>query len=619
MAHATIHDLSERGLGVALDGLKIGELLRSVQAGKIQLPDFQRQWKWDDDRIRSLLATVTLDYPLGVVMTLETGGEAQFKARPLAGTTVAADVMPEQLLLDGQQRLTSLYQALLSRDPVQTEDARHNKLSRWYYIDIAKAIDESADREDAILSVPEDRLLRTDFARRIAVDLTSREKECVAGLFPLNLTFDKKEAGAWQRTYVDTDSSRWDDWPVFEERVLERITGFIVPLIRLPRETHKQAVCAVFEKVNTGGVVLNVFELLTATYAGNRGYSDAHGEDFSLARDWKRILTAMSTRHPVLEGLESLDFLQTLTLVVTYHRRRKYLADRPDAPTAPAVGCKRKDLLDLPLEEYLTWAQAVAEALEWTGAFLRDQCVFRREDLPYRTQLVPLAAIRTILGARTDGPDAEAKIAKWYWCGVLGELYSGTFESRFPRDLEQVVSWVEGGEEPDTVTEANFQEQRLRTLATRNSAAYKGIFALLIKQGCYDWYQSSEPVNAEILLGESVDFRLVFPKGWFERARNKDPRMNSVVNKTPLSFRANKTISTRSPSNYLEMIARESGALTDWVDDLVSTHRIDPKTLRTADFDAFYRDRTERLLVLVEDAMGKSAGREAPRTATSTV
>ncbi|MEI5035394.1 DUF262 domain-containing protein [Streptomyces sp. S1A(2023)] len=66
---------------MALDGPSLGKMLDDVAVGRIQLPDFQRQWKWDDDRISALLATVTLDYPLGVAMTLETGGEAQFKAR----------------------------------------------------------------------------------------------------------------------------------------------------------------------------------------------------------------------------------------------------------------------------------------------------------------------------------------------------------------------------------------------------------------------------------------------------------------------------------------------------------------------------------------------------------
>jgi hypothetical protein len=595
---------------VALDNLKLGDLLRYVEEGKIQLPDFQRQWKWDDERIRGLLATVTLDYPLGVVMTLETGGEAQFKARPLAGTSVRSGTVPEQLLLDGQQRLTSLHQALLSDRPVATEDGRHNKLSRWYYIDIARAINENADREDAILSVPEDRTVREDFARKVKLDLTSRQNECEAGIFPLNLTFDNAAVSAWMRNYVQFDEGRWEVWPQFKASVLDRITGFAVPLIRLPKETRKEAVCAVFEKVNTGGIVLNVFELLTATYAGDRTYAEEHGEDFNLAQDWAGTRTSLAAKYPVLEGLDSVDFLQALALVVTYERRRRYFAARPNGPTPPAVGCKRRDLLDLPLSDYLKWAPAVADALEWTGGFLREQCVFRKEDLPYRTQLAPLAAIRTILGPRADERHPKAKIARWYWCGVLGELYSGTFESRFPRDVEQVVAWMDGQSDPDTVTEASFREQRLRTLATRNSAAYKGIYALLIKQGCYDWFHADDPINSEIVIGQAVDFRLIFPKGWFERSKARDDRMNSVVNKTPLSFRAGQMMGTRSPATYLEMMARESGSPTDWVDDVVSTHRIEPKTLRAADFDAFYRDRVEQLLVLVEEAMGKPAVRE---------
>ncbi len=105
--------------------LGLGDLLAMTGAGKVQLPDFQRPWKWDDDRILSLLATVTLGYPLGVMMTLETGGPGtRFKPRPLEGTNVPADVEPEQLLMDGQQRLTSLYQALRGDKPVDTMDAR---------------------------------------------------------------------------------------------------------------------------------------------------------------------------------------------------------------------------------------------------------------------------------------------------------------------------------------------------------------------------------------------------------------------------------------------------------------------------------------------------------------
>jgi hypothetical protein len=143
----------------------LGELLHDIEVGKVQLPDFQREWKWDDDRIASLLATVSLGYPIGVVMMLETGGGGvRFKPKPLAGVGLVQHPQPEQLLLDGQQRLTSLFQSLKSTQPVGTLDPRGHKLHRWYYIDIAMALADEGDREEAIISVPGDRVLREDLA-----------------------------------------------------------------------------------------------------------------------------------------------------------------------------------------------------------------------------------------------------------------------------------------------------------------------------------------------------------------------------------------------------------------------------------------------------------------------
>ncbi|MEU1598361.1 DUF262 domain-containing protein [Streptomyces sp. NPDC005708] len=607
---------------MALDGPSLGKLLDDVAAGRIQLPDFQRQWKWDDDRIRALLATVTLDYPLGVAMTLETGGEAQFKARRLHGTEVGPLVVPEQLLLDGQQRLTSLFQALKSDRPVETTGARNKPLRCWYYIDIAKAVDDTADRDEAILSVPEDRVVRGTFGRTTAWDLTTREKECASGLFPLNLIFEPEQTGKWQRTYVSAADDRWDLWSAFQARVIDTVKGFKVPLIRLPKETRKEAVCSVFERVNTGGVVLNVFELLTATYAGDTQFAERNGgEDFSLIEDWRAIKGELCSDYPVFgtldkdtgqeTGLSSLDFLQAIALVRTHRRKQEFLTAHPGATNAPAVSCKRRDLLHLPLADYTQIAPKTAEALSWVGRFLASQHVFRERDLPYGSQVVPLAAIGVILGDAVEDPGVHERLARWYWCGVLGELYGGVTDTRFVRDVEQVVGWIlDGGPEPDTITESTFQEQRLHRLTSRNSAAYKGIYALLIKEGAIDWFFHGEPINEQSLIGQYVDIRQVFPKTWFEHNGVDGSWMTSIVNKTPLSYRAQQTMGASAPSAYLPAFERHTGSPGDWFDDIVGTHLIDPKTLRADDFEAFYRDRTARLLGLVEREMGKAAVRE---------
>jgi uncharacterized protein with ParB-like and HNH nuclease domain len=86
----------------------LSDLIKDITLGKIQLPDFQRGWVWDDEHIRSLLVSVARSFPIGAVMLLETGGEAKFQIRPVEGITLDPSVNAERLILDGQQRLTSL-------------------------------------------------------------------------------------------------------------------------------------------------------------------------------------------------------------------------------------------------------------------------------------------------------------------------------------------------------------------------------------------------------------------------------------------------------------------------------------------------------------------------------
>src|SRR5215831_17188077 len=98
-------------IGASFDSTKtpLQDLLKWAGDGKLQLPDFQRGWIWDDDRISSLLASVSVSFPVGAIMLLETGGEhVRFKPRPLTGTDEGlTKVTPETLILDGQQHLTS--------------------------------------------------------------------------------------------------------------------------------------------------------------------------------------------------------------------------------------------------------------------------------------------------------------------------------------------------------------------------------------------------------------------------------------------------------------------------------------------------------------------------------
>ena len=105
-----------------------------------------------------------------------------------------------------------------------------------------------------------------------------------------------------------------------------------------------------------------------------------------------------------------------------------------------------------------------------------QQSILTPRNLPYTTQFIPLAAIMTILGSRAEDSMVREKLAAWYWCGVFGEMYGAANETRYANDVSGVLAWIEGGEEPDTVSRAFFQPTRLISLKTRNGAAYKGFW-----------------------------------------------------------------------------------------------------------------------------------------------
>jgi len=573
------------------------DLLKSIKEGKTQLPDFQRGWVWDDEHIKSLLASISLSYPIGAVMMLQTGNEeVRFKPRLVEGVTLQNPPEPERLILDGQQRLTSLFQSLFSGQPVVTRDSRGKEIKRWYYLDINKALDPTIDREEAIVSLPEDKKIR-NFRGEIVEDYSTTEKECQAELLPLSLVFDFSALTNWQMRYFQVDANamqeRMSKWNELLQQVIQRFQQYQVPLILLRKENPKEAVCQVFEKVNTGGVSLTAFELLTATYAA---------DDFNLRKDWNSRIKRIR-KFKVLESVENTDFLQTVTLLATYSRKKQ----NPDV----AVSCKRKDVLRLPLSEYQTWAEVATQGFEKAAKFLYSQKIFSARDLPYRTQLVPLAAIFSVLGDLADNDGVRTKLAQWYWCGVLGELYGSAIETRFARDLQEVLAWIDGGETPSTVQEANFSSSRLLTLRKRISAAYKGISALLLRDGALD-FRSGETIDLQMYFDERIDIHHIFPRAYCQEKGIDTRKCDCIVNKTPLSAKTNRMIGGKSPSAYLEKLQKTAGITEERMKEILNSHLINYEAMKLNDFETFFNLRYNALLDRIEKAMGKQINRDYP-------
>lgn len=593
------------------------QLLQDCRDGDLQLPDFQRSWVWDEDRIKSLIASVSKGFPIGALMALDTGGDVDFKPRTVEGAPAeAARKKPTTLLLDGQQRVTSLYQVALRGEVVKTITQKKKYVDRFFYIDMQKALDDGVDREDAIFTIPEDKVIKKDFGRAIELDLRTLESEFDNLMYPVSMVYKWAE---WQQAFINhflNSPTLKEKWPIllaFNERVIENFTKYQVPVITLGGGTSKEAVCIVFEKVNTGGKALDAFELVTAMYAadGHELRRDWYGNHSEMGRQ-KRL--ADMTRMPgqsagILKDVSATDFLQAVSLFYTRDRRHEAIAEGKQGKELPSVTGNRQALLNLPLIAYKKYATEVERGFELAAKFLYAQKIFRSYDLPYQSQIVPLAAILADLKHDWDYGTNREKLSQWYWSGVFGELYGSSVDTRFARDFIEVPQWLKGGEVPSTIREATFRADRLKTMRMRLSAAYKGANTLLMREGAKD-FQSYQAFEHTSFFGENVDIHHIFPRAWCESKGIKPEIYDSIINKTPLSSRTNIIIGGSAPSLYLSKL--ETGTKTAPpistadLDLILASHLIDPTLLRTDNFEAFIGDRQQRLVRLVEAAMGKS-------------
>ncbi|OPX40649.1 MAG: hypothetical protein B1H13_06370 [Desulfobacteraceae bacterium 4484_190.3] len=565
------------------------DILREINDGKVQLPDFQRGWVWNDDHIASLISSISLSYPIGAVMLLQTGGDGvQFQPRPIQGVQIPHDTKPEYLILDGQQRMTSLYLAISSDQPVPTTTNKRKEVERYYYLDIVKSLDPNEDRLDAVLSVPATKLLTSDFGRKIDLNLTTQEKEFSQCYFPIGVLFDQTAYSAWRRGFQKmfrNDDDKLDLFDNFEAEVVNRFQSYRVPTIELLRDTPKEAVCQVFEKVNMGGVTLTVFELVTAMFAA---------DNYNLREDWDKRKERIHEQD-VLKGMDSTAFLTAVTLLSSYQRNQK--------DTTKPVTCKRKDVLKLTLEDYKRNADTTEDGLKKTARFLAREKIFDSRTLPYSTQLIPLSVICALLGNNFEIDTTRRKLAQWLWCGVFGELYGGANETRFGMDVPDFMAWIEEKDQPRTIRDSGFSPTRLLSMQSRLSAAYKGLMALLMQAGSND-FLSGDPIEITSYFDLAIDIHHIFPKAYC-KSKYKRSLWNSSVNKAPLSSKTNRIIGGKAPSVYLNNIEKQSNIDSPRLDEILKTHKIAPDLLRSDAFEKFIRDRASNLLDLIETAMGK--------------
>ena len=280
------------------------------------------------------------------------------------------------------------------------------------------------------------------------------------------------------------------------------------------------------------------------------------------------------------------------------------------AGQVPAISCNHAALLNVPAEAYVAWREHVTRGFEAAARFLHGRGLYWWKDVPYPSQMTALAALFALRDNRPMSAAEAGKVERWFWCGVFAEAYGSSTDTRMANDIDDLVRWLDGGGiDPRTIAAAAFSELRLDTLYVRISAAYKGMHALLMKEGARDLL-TGEKIQVGNYFSERFDIHHIFPQAWCEKQGISRDRYNTIVNKTAISARTNRKIGGRAPSAYCATLAKDVEGAGVVLDDLLGSHAIDPDLIRQDDFDAFYAARKEALLKLIEKAMGKKALRD---------
>ena len=452
--------------------------------------------------------------------------------------------------------MSSLIYALTAPDLSLKDSSKR----RWYFLDLNLLLDD-IDNDDIIF----------DRARRELRGLDQQEIQFAERKLPCTALLSQQAFYAWRDGFDDwarsTDPEIHEQYrSAWRDLWTEAITAFQtfeVPLVELPRVDDSDPdsigrVCAIFEKLNSTGVDLSVYDLLTARlYRSGIRLHDLWADACKTHPRLRAWSSGKADQHKF-----GVLVLRTLALLRGLDPKPRILIDLEPAGFE---------------QDWEKAAAAMERALELLTLVDPDGFgVFAEKWLPGYGLIPILAALRSEIDSRRLGEKERADLRRWYWCNVFLERYSSAVESKSRKDyVELTRHWFENGPEPDVFQEAQnmigSQGFRIRTSASYASAVYSGVFCLLAIRKARDWRRGEN-----IQLQELQDHHII-PQAYLKRhGVTRRVTVNSIANRTLISDETNGKIKDKAPRDYLE---NAEIIPTDRREELLLPHFIDKASL----------------------------------------
>ena len=534
----------------SVNPVSIGTLIREIHEGKSVLPEFQRDFVWEPGATAGLLASVANGFPAGTILRV-TNTSDFFSTRNFSDAPDSSVPHPF-LVLDGQQRLTSLYQSLYGR-------GKHR-----FFLDMVKAALSDDWAEDEVISYKK----ATSKVLKEVDDVKTLASE---RRIPLQVLFGHD--GGFMNWAVmamgHLPSDEQTDFLQFATSIynekLMRFQNYQFPVVTLSAETTPAALCTIFETLNNTGVKLTVFELLTARFARYK---------INLREKWDQA----KNDYPEFElfGLDPTTLLQALSLKIS-------------------GSCQKKEILKLDKDDLeLNWDKVVS-GMAYGIEILRQDChIPTAKWMPTPSMFAPLGAIASVCDRNgVTAGQQRSMIRCWLWNSIFGRRYEAAANTRAERDVADMVAWFKGGTLPLVIDQFRFDAEELLEASKASSPVYKGVICMILSNGARDFHDGSV-IAASLVATNEVDDHHVFPSSYLEKTKNisNKAQRDCVLNRTLIDRTTNQKISDRAPSDYVS----EMKTGVKHFEGLFESHFLDGKVLEALladDYDAYLVARSK--------------------------
>lgn len=509
---------------------RVASLVNRIQGGDIKIPKFQRGFVWDEEQILTLLESIYQGYPIGSVLFWLS--EQPMKSEKNVGgfdLPETPEKYPRNYVLDGQQRLTTIYGVLNWPDRKKL-----HKLNVYFDLEKRRFLHFSGEGNDKHV--------------------------------PMCIVFNTTEFLEFR-----TKLSRYPDATQLQtaaDTLYEVFHEYLIPVVTIKEKTVED-VCPIFERINSTGTKLSIFDLMVAATLS---------DEFDLNDMVDRLRDTATLKS--FENLDDSVFLKFMASIKGYGSKRDGVFK----------------LRSLKSPELVLLCEEVRAAVERAIDFLStDLHVPSDAFLPYENQLVVIAYFFSKV--KTPTPQQLCVLRQWFWQGGFSERYRGAVEGILEQDLSAAHALVDGKYESTHMKVSLVTNDVKKRQFWKNSAFSKTYIVMLANERPRNLTDGQAiDTKAALSMFNEKEFHHIFPKDFLKSLGVNRDKRNAIANICMLSSSQNKNVSNRPPSDYL----RESYNRLGGEADTVFASNLLPSTATSAwrndNYDLFLEERAKTIV-----------------------